>query len=111
MGVASESDAERAPQEPVKLRRLLPAGAPAAALQIADELEATAARHPPPARPYVIVNMISTADGRASIGGRSGPLGGRADRELFHAPRTVVDAVMVGPAARPGEPCGRMICG
>ena len=109
MGVASESDAERAPQEPVKLRRLLPAGAPAAALQIADELEATAARHPPPARPYVIVNMISTADGRASIGGRSGPLGGRADRELFHALRTVVDAVMVGAGTVRAERYGRII--
>src|SRR5207245_1884801 len=87
MGVASESGAERPPQEPVKLRRLLPAGAPAAALQIADELEATAARHPPPTRPYVIVNMISTADGRASIGGRSGPLGGGAQLEYVRAER------------------------
>jgi riboflavin biosynthesis pyrimidine reductase len=40
--------------------------------------------------------MASTADGRASIGGRSGPIGNRADRELFHALRTIVDGVMIG---------------
>ena len=49
-----------------------------------------------PGRPRVLLNMVSTADGRATIGGRSGPIGGRADRELFHALRTAVDAVMVG---------------
>jgi riboflavin biosynthesis pyrimidine reductase len=49
-----------------------------------------------PDRPWVVLNMISTADGRATIAGRSGPLGNRADRELFHGLRTLVDAVMVG---------------
>src|SRR5262249_27919945 len=47
-------------------------------------------------RPYVILNMASTADGRATIAGRSGPIGNRADRELFHGLRAAVDAVMVG---------------
>jgi riboflavin biosynthesis pyrimidine reductase len=48
------------------------------------------------ARPYVLLNMISTADGRATIAGRSGPLGGTADHALFHGLRTLVDAVLVG---------------
>jgi riboflavin biosynthesis pyrimidine reductase len=43
-----------------------------------------------------MLNMVSTADGRASIGGSSGAIGNTADRELFHALRTVVDAVLVG---------------
>ncbi len=47
-------------------------------------------------RPYVLLNMISSADGRATLGGRSGALGGRADKELFHGLRTAVDAVLVG---------------
>jgi riboflavin biosynthesis pyrimidine reductase len=42
-----------------------------------------------------VLNMTSTLDGRASIGGRSSAIGNRADRELFHALRASVDAVMV----------------
>jgi riboflavin-specific deaminase-like protein len=106
MGVAAGSDATHAP---VLLRRLLPAGEPATALQIADGLELGRARPPLAGRPYVLLNMISTADGRTSIGGRSGPLGERADRELFHALRTVVDAVMAGAGTVRAERYGRII--
>ena len=67
----------------------------------ADDLAATdlAAAVPGPApadRPFLLVNMIATADGRATIAGRTGPIANRADYELFHALRTRVDAVMVG---------------
>jgi riboflavin biosynthesis pyrimidine reductase len=47
-------------------------------------------------RPFVAVNMIATADGRATIAGRTGPIANRADYELFHALRDHADAVMVG---------------
>jgi riboflavin-specific deaminase-like protein len=47
-------------------------------------------------RPYVVLNMASTADGRVAIGGRSAPVAGSADRELFHHLRTQADAVLVG---------------
>lgn len=47
-------------------------------------------------RPYAILNMIASTDGRATFKGRSGPLGNSADRELFHGLRTLVDAVMLG---------------
>lgn len=40
--------------------------------------------------------MVSTADGRATLDGRTKGLGNAADRALFHALRTQVDAVMVG---------------
>ena len=50
----------------------------------------------PDGRPFLLVNMIATADGRATIAGRTGPIANRADYELFHALRTRVDAVMVG---------------
>jgi riboflavin biosynthesis pyrimidine reductase len=40
--------------------------------------------------------MISTADGRATIAGRTAPIANRADYELFHALRERADAVMVG---------------
>jgi riboflavin-specific deaminase-like protein len=50
----------------------------------------------PADRPYVVLNMASTADGRVAIGGRSAPVAGSADRELFHQLRTQADAVMAG---------------
>jgi riboflavin biosynthesis pyrimidine reductase len=50
----------------------------------------------PEGRPFVAVNMIATADGRAAIAGRTAPIANRADHELFHALRERVDAVMVG---------------
>jgi riboflavin-specific deaminase-like protein len=50
----------------------------------------------PDDRPYVVVNMAATADGRVAIDGRSGPVAGEADRELFHHLRTQADAVMAG---------------
>src|SRR5579875_2067395 len=50
----------------------------------------------PSGRPYLLLNMIASVDGRITSEGRSGPLGGPADRELFHALRTVADGVLVG---------------
>jgi riboflavin biosynthesis pyrimidine reductase len=47
-------------------------------------------------RPFLAVNFVVTADGRATIGGRTGPIANPADHELFHALRTRFDAVMVG---------------
>ncbi|HEV3225854.1 MAG TPA: dihydrofolate reductase family protein [Acidimicrobiales bacterium] len=46
--------------------------------------------------PWLLVNMISTADGATSIAGRSGALGGPADRRVFNAIRGLADAIVVG---------------
>jgi riboflavin biosynthesis pyrimidine reductase len=100
---------------PITLKRLLPPDAPAAAEQIVVGLglDALASTGPPIAdgreRPYVVLNMVSTADGRATLAGRSGPLSNRADRELFHALRLAVDAVMAGAATVRVERYGRII--
>jgi riboflavin-specific deaminase-like protein len=63
----------------------------------------------PPDRPYVVVNMVSTLDGRIAIDGRSGPIGDDADRELFHGLRTQADAVMVGAGTIRTERYGRIV--
>ena len=63
----------------------------------------------PPARPRVMLNMISSADGRATLTGRSGPLSGPADREFFHALRSCSDAVLVGAGTVRAERYGRML--
>jgi riboflavin biosynthesis pyrimidine reductase len=60
-------------------------------------------------RPRVFLNMTSTADGRATLEGRSGPIGNRADKELFLALRTAVDAVLVGAGTARTERYRRMV--
>ena len=108
MGGEAEPDAKGA-QAPAMLRRLLPAGDPATAQEVADRLELAAPARTLVKRPYAMLNMISTVDGSASIDGRSGSLGNQADRELFRALRTAVDAVMVGAGTVRVERYGRMI--
>lgn len=75
----------------------------------ADDLAAAVPGEAPPGRPFLLVNMIATADGRATISGRTGPIANRADYELFHALRTRVDAVMVGAETVRVEGYGRMV--
>ena len=52
--------------------------------------------------------MVATADGKVTIGGRSGPIGNDADRELFHALRAKFDAVMIGANTLRVERYGRI---
>jgi riboflavin biosynthesis pyrimidine reductase len=47
-------------------------------------------------RPFVAVNFAATVDGRATIGGVSGPIGSAADTEMLVGLRTRFDAVMIG---------------
>ena len=77
-----------------RFRRLLPG--PAANDLTAADVAAPLPVEPRAERPFVLLNMIATADGRATIAGRTGPIANRADYELFHALRERVDAVMVG---------------
>jgi riboflavin-specific deaminase-like protein len=51
----------------------------------------------PPGRPYVIANMICSADGRATLEGRTERLSSKTDRRLLGELRGQVDAVMAGP--------------
>ncbi len=76
-----------------------------------DELAAILelAERAPADRPYLIANMVSSADGRATLAGRSGRMGGEGDRELFQALRTCVDAVLAGTATARVERYGRLV--
>lgn len=105
------SNPEHTLEEPaLTLKRLLPAGATATIEQVVDELQlVTAAEDETRRRPYLLLNMIATADGRATFGGRSGPLGGRADKELLYGLRTAVDAVMAGAGTVRAERYGQLI--
>jgi riboflavin biosynthesis pyrimidine reductase len=64
-----------------------------------DKLFLGDTRSPPPDRPWVLVNMIATVDGAATdTAGRSGGLGGSADRRVFRAVRAVADIIVAGAA-------------
>jgi riboflavin-specific deaminase-like protein len=89
--------------------RLLASADSVSASELVERLDFAARAPEAPLRPYVILNMVSTVDGRASIGGRSGAIGGRADRVLFHALRAGVDGVMAGAGTVRVERYGRII--
>jgi riboflavin-specific deaminase-like protein len=91
----------------VKLRRLLPEPG-----EVMAEEACTGMRLgdlAPPDRPYLVLNMVSTLDGRITIDGRSGAIGDEADRELFFGLRTQADAVMVGAGTIRAERYGRLV--
>jgi riboflavin-specific deaminase-like protein len=89
------------------LRRLLPGGGELTADESAAELDFAA--RAPEERPFVAVNMVATVDGRASVEGRTAPISSVADRQVFHALRTRVDAVMVGAGTLRTERYGRIV--
>ena len=60
-------------------------------------------------RPYVLVNFISTVDGRATFQGRSGPLDNQGDGALFHGLREHSDAVLAGTGTLRVERYGRIL--
>jgi 5-amino-6-(5-phosphoribosylamino)uracil reductase len=91
----------------VALRRLLPEAGSLTADELAAELRF--AKLAPADRPYVAVNMVATVDGRASVAGRTAPISSVADRQVFHALRTRVDAVMVGAGTLRTERYGRLV--
>jgi riboflavin biosynthesis pyrimidine reductase len=72
---------------------LEPSGAQRAARELVEQLDLRAGR---PDRPRVVAAMIASVDGRATIKGRSGPLGHPEDRALLRELRAGADAVLVG---------------
>jgi riboflavin-specific deaminase-like protein len=91
----------------LEFRQLLPEPGP---IELDEALESL--RVPPRVsddRPYVLVNFISTADGRSTFEGRSGQLGDEGDRALFHGLRERSDAILVGTRTLGVEGYGRML--
>jgi riboflavin-specific deaminase-like protein len=62
----------------------------------------------PPERPYLVLNMVSSLDGKATIDWRTKGLSTELDRQLFHRLRTQGDAIMVGAGTVRAERYGRM---
>ncbi len=47
-------------------------------------------------RPYVLINMVASLDGKTTIDGKAGTIGSPTDRLIMRTLRARVDAVMVG---------------
>jgi riboflavin-specific deaminase-like protein len=63
---------------------------------IYEDLDLRPARGRDALRPYVIVNMVSSIDGRTAVEGKASPLGSETDRQTMRTLRSKADAVMVG---------------
>ena len=57
-------------------------------------------------RPFVAMNFAATVDGRATIGGVSGPIGSATDTAMLVGLRTRFDAVMIGAGTMRAEHYG-----
>lgn len=88
-----------------ELRMLFPDARSTTVEGALDELEAPERTE----RPRVLLNMIASADGKATFGGRTAALGNAADRALFHGLRGRVDAVLVGAGTVRAERYGPMV--
>ena len=89
------------------MRLLLPDPGPTTPAELAAGLRL--GELAPEGRPYLVLNMVSSLDGKATIDWRTKGLSTELDRQLFHHLRTQADAVMVGAGTARVERYGRMI--
>lgn len=86
------------------MRRLLPHPGATTVEQQLDDYRPC--EQPPDDRPYVAMNFAATVDGRAAIGGVSGPIGSTTDTAMLVGLRTRFDAVMIGAGTMRAEHYG-----
>src|SRR3954452_1085213 len=89
------------------LERLYPPGGSTTPEELASGLRL--GERGPADRPYLVVNMVSTLDGKATIDWRTQGLSDELDRALFHHLRTQADSVLVGAGTVRAERYGRMV--
>ncbi len=91
----------------MELRRLHPDPATVDSAELLGDLGLAARAHAD--RPWLITNFATTADGRATVDGRSGPIGDDGDMEVFRRLRTQVDALLIGTRTLRIERYGRAV--
>jgi riboflavin biosynthesis pyrimidine reductase len=88
------------------MRRLLPDPGPTS---VSEQLETYRPwEEAPEERPLVGMNFVATVDGRATIEGRSGPIGSNSDTEMLVGLRGRFEAVMIGAGTMRVERYGPM---
>jgi riboflavin biosynthesis pyrimidine reductase len=90
----------------VELRRLFPDPATTTVDEAASGLGFS--ERAPADRPFIAVNMVSSADGKATLAGRTAPMSAPVDRELFHHLRAQADGILVGAGTVRIEGYGRV---
>jgi 5-amino-6-(5-phosphoribosylamino)uracil reductase len=90
----------------VELRRLFPDQATVTVDEAASGLGWS--ERAPADRPFIALNMVSSADGKATLAGRTAPMSAPVDRELFHHLRTQADGILVGAGTVRIERYGRV---
>ena len=93
------------------MRRLMANGTPVDSTDPDADVEpadayADSTRRRVGARPWLLVNMITSLDGAVAIGSRSGGLGGPADQAVFHVLRDLADMIVVGAGTARAERYG-----
>lgn len=63
---------------------------------IYEDIELPPPERRDPSRPYVAINMVSSIDGKTTVGGKSSGLGSAIDRQTMRTLRSKADAVMIG---------------
>ncbi len=91
----------------MQLQRLHPEPAPVDSAELLRDLGLAARAHPD--RPWTIANFATTADGRATIDGRTRAIGDDGDMEIFRRLRTQVDALLVGTRTLAIEQYGKAV--
>jgi riboflavin-specific deaminase-like protein len=90
-----------------EVRRLLPEPGTTTIAEEVAGLDFVGAAHAD--RPYTATNFALTADGRATISGRSGQIGTATDTAMLVGLRTRVDALMIGAGTMRAERYGRAV--
>jgi len=83
------------------MRRLLPDPGPTSVSEQLETYRPWEQAHED--RPFVAMNFAVTLDGRASIGGVSGPIGSKTDTAMLAGLRTRFEAVMIGAGTKRAE--------
>ena len=65
-------------------------------LRLYEDLALPPALHRDPSRPYVLIKIVSSLDGRTTVGGKAAPIGSETDRQVMRSLRSKADAVMIG---------------
>ena len=100
------SQAESPTLTAVEMRRLFPDHALVSVDEAASGLGFN--ERAPADRPYIALNMVSSADGKATLDGRTAPMSAEVDRELFHNLRAQADGILVGAGTVRIERYGRV---